>query len=134
MIVADTSVWIDFFNDNKNVQSEYLDFAIQTGAILLTDLILTELLQGFVKEKEFQLAKKNLLKFEIADNLNLQLALKSADNFRFLKTKGYSIKRTTDCLIATFCIENNHFILHNDKDFIPFEKLLGLKNVLTFLQ
>lgn len=134
MIVADTSVWIDYFNGVERVQTELLDQIIQKGNLILTDLILSEILQGFESEKDFNAAKENLLQFTIESNLNSELALLSAQNFRFLRRKGVTIRKTIDSLIATFCIENDYYLLHNDKDFIPFEKYLGLKNLQTILQ
>lgn len=91
------------------------------------DIILAEVLQGFQNEKDFKTAKKLLLEFPFMDMLGQELAIKSAMNCRSLRQKGISIRKTIDVMNGTFCIHNNFFLLHNDKDFDPLEKHLQLK-------
>jgi len=88
--------------------------------------MICEVLQGFSSDKEFNLAKKHLLKFQIFDMAGRDNALKSAENYRLLRRKGVTIRKTNDCFIATFVIESDFSLLHNDKDFKPFETQLGL--------
>lgn len=127
MILVDSSVWIDYFNDQKTAASEYLDSALGREYLLIGDLILTEVLQGFKSEKDFNTAKKLLTSLEVVELSNQHLAIKSAENFRALRKKGLTVRKTIDVVIATYCIENNVTLLQSDKDFIPFSEHLGLK-------
>jgi len=129
MLVVDTTVWVDYFNGQVNPETDYLDRAISEEVILVGDLILAETLQGFREEKDFMLAQAALSKFEQTGMVNLQLAQQSAQNYRALRKKGVTVRKTIDCLIATFCIADNHTLLHRDSDFGGFEKHLGLKVV-----
>jgi predicted nucleic acid-binding protein len=128
MILVDTSVWIDYFNGRISMQTDKLDKLLATGEVILGDIILTEILQGFRNDSDYN-AAKTALEFLICYPIsNKQIAIKSADNFRYLRKKGITIRKTTDMLIGTFCIENNIPLLHNDKDFLPLEKL-GLQMI-----
>ena len=129
MLVIDTTVWVDYFNGQINPETDYLDRAISEELILVGDLILAETLQGFREDKDFKLAQTALSKFEQTGMLNLQLAQQSAQNYRALRKKGVTVRKTIDCLIATFCIAENHSLLHRDSDFDGFEKHLGLNVV-----
>jgi len=126
MLVVDTTVWVDYFNGQINPETDYLDRAISEELILVGDLILAETLQGFREDNDFELAQAALAKFEQAEMLNLRLARQSAQNYRTLRKKGITVRKTIDCLIATFCIAENHILLHRDNDFDGFEKHLGL--------
>ena len=117
MILVDTSVWIDYFNGIKNKQTESLDQILSEQSVLVGDIILTEVLQGFDSDKEFRLAKQA---FEPLDCIHLggkSLAIKAASNFRFLRSKGLTIRKTVDMLVGSWCIEHEMELLHNDKDF-----------------
>ncbi|WP_096085741.1 type II toxin-antitoxin system VapC family toxin [Agaribacterium haliotis] len=127
MILVDSSVWIDYFNGQKTNASEYLDAALGREYLLIGDLILTEVLQGFKSEKDFNTAKKLLTSLEVVELSNPHLAIKSAESFRALRKKGLTVRKTIDVVIATYCIENNVTLLQSDKDFIPFSERLGLK-------
>lgn len=129
MLVVDTTVWVDYFNGQVNPETDYLDRAISEEVILVGDLILAETLQGFREEKDFMLAQAALSKFEQTGMVNLQLAQQSAQNYRALRKKGVTVRKTIDYLVATFCIADNHTLLHRDSDFGGFEKHLGLKVV-----
>ena len=100
------------------------------GQIAIGDIMLTEVLQGFRADKDFRIAKDLLTFLPIYNILNTTIALKSSDNYRFLRKKGITIRKTKDAIIATFCIENNHALLHCDKDYEPFHKKLKLINAL----
>ena len=126
MIVVDTTVWIDYFNGLSTVQTDYLDDLLLRQPILVGDLILGEILQGFQREEDFEAARGALGKLVQAQMLNPDLAVQSARNYRALRTMGITVRKTIDCFIATFCIENAHELLHNDRDFDPFESHLGL--------
>lgn len=129
MIFVDSSVLIDFFNGKNTWQVEKLDSLLGIEIVVIGDIILTEVLQGFKHDNDFQKAKNILSEFPCFSICNKELALKSADNFRILRKKGVTIRKTIDVLIATFCIENDFTLLHGDKDFEPMEKYLGLKTV-----
>lgn len=127
MIFVDSSIWVDYFRGAKTDQTDYLDVLFGTNTIVVGDLVLTEVLQGFAVEKEFQTALDLFKTVKIIRLGGYRLAVESARNFRRLRIKGYTIRKTVDTLIATSCIVNGFELLHNDRDFVPFEKHLGLR-------
>lgn len=129
MIFVDSTVIIDYFNGNENWQVNKLDSILGTEVVAIGDFALTEVLQGFKNDSDYKKAKTILKEFPIFNILGEELAIKSADNFRSLRKKGITIRKTIDVIIATFCIENNLELLHNDKDFEPFQKYLNLQSV-----
>ena len=126
MIMVDSSVWIDYFNGRDTAQTSRLDDLLSSEVIGLGDLILVEVLQGFREDKDFQIAKQLLTSLTVFNLLGSDIAVKSADNFRSLRKRGLTVRKTADVVIATFCIENNYPLLFSDKDFIPFVNFLGL--------
>jgi predicted nucleic acid-binding protein len=126
MWIVDSSVWIHYFNGVITPQTDLLHDALGQRAIGLGDVILCEVLQGYRHQKDFETARDALLRFPVHPIGGVQLALKSAENFRFLRRKGITVRKTIDCLIATFVIENRFSLLHDDRDFVPFEQHLGL--------
>ncbi len=128
MILIDTSVWIDYFNGQKNKHTDKLDDLLLSEVIIIGDIILAEVLQGFRDDKDFERAKEHLNNLTCYSISNKNIAIKSAENFRQLRKKGVTVRKTTDMLIGTFCIENNIPLLHNDRDFKPLEEL-GLRVV-----
>jgi len=127
MIFLDSTVLIDYFNGKSNWQVEFLDSVLGRELVVVGDYVLTEVLQGFRNNKDFQKAKTILLLFPCFDIGGKEIAIQSAKNYRLLRKKGVTIRKTIDTMIATFCIVNNFTLLHNDKDFAPFEKYLKLK-------
>jgi len=127
MIVVDSSVWIDYFTGKLTKQTNLLDSLLGSELIVIGDIILTEVLQGFQEYRDFNKAKKLLDSLIFRQMLGKELAIKSAENYRILRKKGVTIRKTIDVIIATFCIENNLPLLHSDKDFAPMEKHLNLK-------
>lgn len=127
MILVDSSVWIAYFNGASTPETNKLDSLLGREAVGLGDLILTEVLQGFRLDKDYKTAKRLLTSLTVYDLLGEGMAIKSAENFRALRRKGITIRKTTDVIIATFCIENDFQILHADKDFEPFAIHLNLK-------
>ena len=127
MIIIDTSIWIDYLRGFETPQTTWLEQALITQRLGLTDLILAELLQGIRDEGQFNEVHHQMLEFEIFSMGGVELAVQSARNFRTLRARGYTVRKTIDCLIATFCLENSHQLLHNDSDFAPFEQVLGLQ-------
>jgi predicted nucleic acid-binding protein len=127
MLVVDTSVWIDYFNGVKNPQTDFLDTILDNTPIIIGDLILAEVLQGFRHDPDFEKVRRMLGKFMQERMVNPALAVQSARNYRFLRQKGITVRKTIDSLIATYCIENDHQLLHNDSDFDGYEEYLGLR-------
>jgi predicted nucleic acid-binding protein len=127
MLLVDSTVWIDYFNGFENPQTNCLNNLFETTPIIVGDLILAEVLQGFRQEADFEKARRALGKFLQASLVGPDLAIQSARNFRTLRQKGLTVRKTIDNLIATYCIENNHELLHNDSDFDGYEKFLGLR-------
>lgn len=126
MIFLDSTVLIDYFNGKKIWQVEVLDSILGRELIVIGDYVLIEVLQGFRSDKDFRKAKTILLSFPCFDIGGKKMAIQSANNYRLLRKKGVTVRKTIDVMIATFCIENNFRLLHNDKDFEPFEKYLNL--------
>ncbi|PCI61191.1 MAG: VapC toxin family PIN domain ribonuclease [Gammaproteobacteria bacterium] len=129
MILVDTSVWIDYFNGKDNLETDILDKALGNETVAIGDLILIEILQGFRADKQYNMAKELLEPLQKFEMLGLDIAVKTADNYRKLRKKGITIRKTADVIIATYCIENNIPLLFTDQDFIPFVKHLGLQPV-----
>jgi hypothetical protein len=127
MLLVDSTVWIDYFNGHMTPQTDYLDRVLDQELILVGDLIVAEVLQGFRNEADFEQARLALGRFQQVPLVGLELAIQSARNYRFLRSQGITVRRTIDCLIATFCIENDHRLLHSDSDFDGFEQHLGLQ-------
>ena len=131
MMLVDSSVWIDYFSGIITPQTETLDRCLGERPIAIGDLILTEVLQGFRSDKDYKTAKSILNEFTIFELLGKNRAIKSAENFRLLRKKGVTVRKTVDVIIATFCIEQEIPLLFSDKDFRPFVKHLGLIDVLN---
>jgi predicted nucleic acid-binding protein len=127
LILADSSVWIDYFNNVINWQTDKLDAIIGIEPVIITDHILLEVLRGFRNEKDYSSAKYYLDRFPCYNTIDKELAIKCVENYRFLRKMGITVKSTVDLIIATYCIENNLILLHNDHDYDPLEELLGLK-------
>ncbi len=127
MILVDSSVWIDYLRGTGSWQTDALDAALGGGELIIGDLILAEVLQGFSFEKDYRNA---LELFDTLEFINLggkPVALEAAKNFRKLRSLGFTVRKTIDTIIATRCIMSGFELLHSDRDFEPFEKHLGLK-------
>ena len=129
MIVVDTSVWIDYFNNHDTPETTALDIALGNEAVAIGDLILIEILQGFRSDKDYRTAKKHLDSLHQFEMLGLDMAVKAANNYRQLRKEGITIRKTADVIIATFCIEKKLPLLFSDKDFLPFVEHLKLVSV-----
>lgn len=129
MTLVDSSVWIDYFNGRESKKTDWLDAALGREQIVTGDLILAEVLQGFQRDKDFSTAKELLLNFPLIEMVGQELAIKSALNYRFLRKKGVTVRKTIDVMIGTFCIHHHIFLLHDDRDFDPIEKYLKLKTI-----
>lgn len=129
MVIVDSSVWIDYLNDQSNRQTNWLENAIGQVEIGLTSLILCEVLQGIRHDRQFRETREQLATLPVFEGLGAGMAVAAAQNFRFLERRGFTIRKSIDCMIATFCIASGHKLLHRDKDFEPFEQFLGLRVV-----
>jgi hypothetical protein len=130
MIVVDSSVWIDHLNDTATAKVIALRGMVGHQAILIGDLILCEILQGLRNETEARRVEAALRAFDIVPMLNPDLAVRAARNYRRLRSLGTTVRKTIDLIIGTFCIENHHVLLHDDRDYEPMARHLGLR-VLT---
>lgn len=126
VILVDSSVWIDFFNDTASPEVEFLDSALGIQAIAIGDLIMTEVLQGFRSDKDFTTAKSALAEFEQLELLGAIRAVKAAAKFRELRKIGITVRKTNDVIIASYCIDEKIPLLFSDKDFKPFVDKLNL--------
>ena len=129
MILVDSSVWIDYFNGRTTDKTDWLDSALGHKEIIVGDIILTEVLQGFQNDRDFKTAQKMLLEFPFMEMVGQELAIKSALNYRFLRKNGVTVRKTIDVMIGTFCIHYHVSLLHDDKDFGPMEHYLKLKAI-----
>ena len=129
MMMVDTSVWIDYFNGKNSEKTNILDVALSEGDVVIGDLILLEILQGFRNDKDYNEARKNLIHLDIYELFGKEMIEKCSDNYRSLRKKGITIRKTADVIIATFCIENNMPLLFSDRDFLPFVEHLNLATV-----
>ena len=126
LIIVDTTVWIDFLRGTANPETSWLDREMGRQPLGLTDLSLCEILQGMPSDTAFEQVLGDLSKFDVFDTGGPEIAVAAARNYRFLRRHGHTVRKTIDCLIATFCIHWGHGLLHRDRDFDPFEKHLGL--------
>ena len=129
MILVDSSVWVDYFKGTITAQTETLDRLLGLEPLAIGDLILTEVLQGFDNERDFNNARKMLTSLMVLELGGQEIAIQAAKNFRALRRLGVTIRKTIDTVIATRCIESEYDLLHNDRDFDPFAKHLGLRVV-----
>ncbi|MBT3225190.1 MAG: PIN domain nuclease [Calditrichaeota bacterium] len=127
MILVDSSVWIAYFNGQITWQTDALDKLLHSEPILIADLILTEVLQGFRTDKDFNQAKAFLSTLVFIEIGGYNSAIISAFNYRLMRKKGITGRKTIDVLIGSYCIENGISLLHDDHDFDPMEQFLGLK-------
>lgn len=129
MIFVDSSVWIDYFNGRMTEQTDLLNSLLGRKPVIIGDLVLAEVLQGFRQDEDFNRAMRLFECLLFRPMLGRELAIKSAENYRLLRKKGITVTKTIDVMIATFCIENGLPLLHNDKDFEPMTKYLRLETL-----
>lgn len=130
MILVDSSVWIDYFRGTPTPETDRLDALLGTEPLVIGDLVLAEVLQGFGSDHDFNQGKKLLMSLPVVELVGGDVAIQAARNFRILRARGITIRKTIDTLIATSCIENGLALLYSDRDFDPFVRLLGLRAVL----
>lgn len=130
MILVDSSVWIDYFRGLESPQTNGLDALLGNEPLLVGDLILAEVLQGFASERDFNHARRLLDSFDLIEIGGREVALQAARNFRTLRALGITVRKTIDTLIATRCILSGYLLLHNDRDFDVFAEHLGLETLI----
>jgi predicted nucleic acid-binding protein len=129
VIAVDSSVWIDFLKGRSVPHVARLRALLGTSEIIVGDLMLCEVLQGLEDERAAREVESVLRRFEIAPMAGDAIAVKAARNFRFLRGRGITVRKTIDLLIGTWCIEHRRPLLHNDSDFRPMARHLGLIEV-----
>jgi hypothetical protein len=129
VVVVDTTVWVDYLRGARPPHVEWLERELERQRLALTDLNLCEVLQGVRDDRMFRDVLGELTKFKVFSTGGVRLATAAAENYRVLRAKGRTVRKTIDCLIATFCLVEGHALLHNDRDFDPFEEFLGLNVV-----
>ena len=129
MVIVDSTVWVDYMNGVVAPHTDWLDREVARQRLGLIDIILCEVLQGVREERRFRELQLRLMSFEVFDSGGRDLAIAAARNFRALRARGRTIRSTIDAWIATFCMLHGHVLLHNDRDFEPFEEFLGLEVV-----
>ena len=131
MTLVDSSVWIDYFRGVSTLQTDRLDALLGAEPLAIGDVILTEVLQGFVHERAFNQALALLTSLTLVEVDGQEIAIQAARNFRTLRVHGVTVRKTIDTLIATCCIERGHALLYSDRDFEPFVEHLGLQPALA---
>jgi predicted nucleic acid-binding protein len=126
VVIVDTTVWVDYFQGIRNPETDWLDTELDRQRLGLTDIILCEVLQGVRDESAANDVERRLLKLELLEAGGADLAREAARNYRALRSRGRTVRKTIDCLIATFCIRERYTLLHRDRDFDPFEQFLDL--------
>jgi predicted nucleic acid-binding protein len=130
MILVDSSVWIDYFRGTQTPEADRLDNLLGTEPVATGDLILAEVLQGFGSERDFRQGQGLLTSLPVIELVGGDIAIQAARNFRMLRARGITIRKTIDTLIATSCIEKGLSLLYSDRDFDPFVEHLGLRTAL----
>jgi predicted nucleic acid-binding protein len=129
VVVADSSVWIDYFNAQPNPAREVLRRLLREGdtRLVVPDLVLFEVLRGFRDEREQRAAQALMLTLDVEATGGVRLMLDAAQHYRGLRKAGVTVRSSIDVLVATFCIENDYLLLHRDRDFDAFERQRGLR-------
>ena len=129
MILVDSSVWIDYFNGRRSRETDLLDELLGSEVLVTGDLIVTEVLQGFADDRDFRRARRALEALAFEPMVGHNIAVASAINYRRLRARGITVRKTTDVIIATFCAARGHDLLHADRDFTAMAGPLGLRVV-----
>jgi predicted nucleic acid-binding protein len=130
MIFVDSSVWIDYINGKESAQVNFLDGILGYDGIVIGDLVIAEVLQGCTDARTFAETKRLLGLAGFIVVSDYAVAVQAAQNYMTLRAKGITVRKTIDTLIATRCLVNDLTLLHNDRDFLPFEEHLGLRSAI----
>jgi predicted nucleic acid-binding protein len=126
VVIVHTTVWVDYFRGVANPETDWVHAELERQRFGLTDVTLCEVLQGVSDDAAAKEVERQLLKLEVFDLCSVDLARQAARNYRTLRGRGHTVRKTIDCLIATFCIREQHSLIHRDRDFDPFERFLEL--------
>jgi hypothetical protein len=126
VVVVDTTVWVDYFRGVANPETDWVHAELERQRLGLTDLILCEVLQGVRDDVAAKAVERELRKLQVFDMCGVELARDAARNYRTLRSRGHTVRKTIGCVIATFCIREQYSLIHRDKDYDPFEKVLEL--------
>lgn len=129
MILVDSSVWIAHLRGRRTPATAKLEFAAAREPLLIGDLILLEVLQGARDDRHAARIERGLREYVLVSLLDADLARRAAGNYRKLRELGVTVRKTADIIIGTFCIERGHTLLHDDRDFEPMERHLGLRTL-----
>lgn len=129
MILVDSSVWVDSFRGTLTAQTDKLDCLLGSEPLVIGDLILAEVLQGFDSERDFKAAQRLLTTLQVVEIGGSEIAIQAARNYRLLRRRGVTVRKTIDTMIATRCIAGGLDLLHSDRDFDAFAAYLGLRVV-----
>lgn len=127
MTLVDTSAWISYFNGRRTPESDLLDRLLKEERLIIGDLIMAEVLQGFRYDLDFHRTRRLFEKLDCRPMVGREIAIAASGNYRILRARGVTVRNTIDAIIATFCIAEGHELLHSDRDFDPFERYLGLR-------
>ena len=126
MVIVDTTVWVDYFRGVANPSTDWVHEELERQRLGLTDLILCKVLQGVRDDVAAKAVERQLRKLQVFDMCGVELARDTARNYRTLRSRGHTVRKTIDCVVATFCIREQYSLIHRDKDYDPFEKFLEL--------
>jgi predicted nucleic acid-binding protein len=129
MVIVDSTVWVDYLNGVSTPEVWWFEREAAHQRLGLLDLMVFEILQGLSTDAEATRIARHLRRFEVFETGGVHLAEATARNYRVLRGHGRTVRKTVDCLIATFCLEQSHALLHCDRDFDPFEEFLELQVV-----
>jgi predicted nucleic acid-binding protein len=129
VILVDSSVWIAHLRGHRTLATAKLEAAATREPLLIGDLILLEVLQGARDDAHAARIERRLRQYALVPLLGADLASRAARNYRKLRDLGITVRKTADIIIGTFCIEHRHSLLHDDRDFVPMERHLGLRVV-----
>jgi predicted nucleic acid-binding protein len=129
VILVDSSVWVDFFNGRDNVAVERLAdlLADSTAPLMMADLVLFEVLRGFRDEQDFNAARRTLAALPVVEIGGEEEAVRAAQQYRHVRSRGQTVASPIDVLLASYCIEHDGALLHNDRDFDALERHAGLR-------
>lgn len=119
MIFVDSSVWIDYFRGTRTSETDRLDALLGQEELVVGDIVLTEVLQGFARDADFRTGLRLLSTLPLVELGGRDTAVQAARNFRHLRAKGVTVRKTIDTLIATWCIRSEASLLYSDRDFDP---------------
>jgi predicted nucleic acid-binding protein len=126
VVIVDTTVWVDYLQGVENAETDWLNVELDRQRLGLTDIILCEVLQGLREEVVANEVERRLLNLEVFDTGGVAVARAAARNYRALRSRGHTVRKTIGCVIAAFCLRGQHSLLHRDRDFEPFEQFLAL--------